>query len=236
MYGLLTRNRIRINEEVDLEKRKYFSPASYADYQGTAPIIGQYLYGKCIDLGCGQAPFRRIAASVTSEYDTLDIENRIGDLTFHADVCDMGIVADALYDSALCLQVLEHVPDPFAAMREINRVLKRGGVLVLSVPHISRLHEEPHDYYRYTKYGLRYLAEVAGFDVLSIMPTGGLFSFFGHQVSTVLVLPVWHIPIAKWLVFALNKWLVTLPCYTLDRLTDKKKKFALLYTCVLSKR
>ncbi|NDJ76694.1 MAG: methyltransferase domain-containing protein, partial [Chloroflexi bacterium] len=55
--------------------------------------------------------------------------------------------------------VLEHVDDFQAGMREITRVLKPGGILLLGLPFRQALHLEPHDYWRFTEYGLRYLLE-----------------------------------------------------------------------------
>jgi hypothetical protein len=103
------------------------------------------------------------------------------------------------------------------------------------VPHLSRLHEEPHDYFRYTKYGLHTLLEKSGFDVLEMHAQGSLFSFLGHQFSTIFVCLFWHVPILKHVIFFMNKWLCVLPCSALDDVIDKKRLFALGYTCIARK-
>jgi SAM-dependent methyltransferase len=62
------------------------------------------------------------------------------------------------------------VPQPAAVLAEAWRVLRPGGVLLLSAPFFWPLHEEPHDYYRYTRHGLQHLLEQAGFEAIHITP------------------------------------------------------------------
>ena len=117
----------------------------------------------------------------------------------------------------------------------MRRILRPGGTVIVSVPHLSRLHEEPYDFYRFTRYGLRYLFEQHGFEVLEIQKKGGLFSFLGHQVSTLWLGLVWPIPGLRQFAWFLNKWLITWPCYGLDRITDRSGLFALGYVGIARK-
>ena len=80
-------------------------------------------------------------------YHSIDVGPR-GDHepTWTGDICDMAQVPDGAYDAVVCHQVLEHVREPQSAMDEMARVLKPGGRVVLSVPHLSRRHELPDDY------------------------------------------------------------------------------------------
>ncbi len=237
MLNLLKRNRLNINKELSsFNTRKYFSPACFAESKTTYLALSTYLTGKCIDIGCGDMPYKDSIEKQVSQYDSIDIEKRSPVVTFIGDVQDMGMINSDNYDSALCLEVLEHVPNPVKAISEIHRILNNGSKLVCSVPHLSRLHEEPHDYYRYTKYGLKFLFENAGFHIISIEPTGGIFCFIGHQISSILLLPIWHIPILKHIVFFLNKWLIVKFFYFCDTIFDKQKIFALGYTCVVEKK
>ena len=151
-------------------------------------------------------------------------------------VTDMAPVPGGSYDTVLCSEVLEHVADPAAALAEIRRVLKPGGQLVLTVPFLGRLHEEPHDYYRFTRHGLRTLLEAATLKVDNIEPTGSVASFLGHQVSTILVFGTWHIPVVKWLAFALNTGLVVVPGILVDRLLGPLgRKMPLGYVAVAAR-
>jgi SAM-dependent methyltransferase len=128
--------------------------------------------------------------------------------------------------------VLEHLPHPWLAMTEAYRVLKPGGVIIVSVPHLSRLHDLPHDYYRYTANGLASLLGDAGFSEVEIVPKGGVFSFLGHQVSTFLITLTWGIPVLREIVYFLNEWLITRPCFGLDSLLSRGGLAPLGYVAV----
>jgi SAM-dependent methyltransferase len=64
---------------------------------------------------------------------------------------------DDTFDVVLCTEMLEHVPEPQRAIDEMRRVLKPGGTLLLTTRFLFPIHDAPHDYFRYTKYGLRHL-------------------------------------------------------------------------------
>lgn len=94
---------------------------------------------------------RRNAFSVTS----FDIDERyapdiLGDICAH----DFGA---RTFDVIVLSEVLEHVPSPHLAIANIRAALREGGRLILTVPFLFPIHERPHDYYRYTRYGLEYL-------------------------------------------------------------------------------
>jgi SAM-dependent methyltransferase len=180
-------------------------------------------------------PYKDLFPEQVTQYDTLDVERRVPDVKFTGNVLDMHMIFDRSYDSALCFDVLEHVPDPLKAMLEISRILKPGGTLMLSVPHLSRLHEEPNDFFRFTEFAIQYLLKKAGFTKIEIIPQGGLFSFLGHQWSTIFVCSFWHVPLLKNVVFHLNKWVCVRPCVFLDRILDRKKIFAMAYFAVAKK-
>ena len=236
MQEWLSASRRRIEEDlVGSSEWWYFSPALYAQYRTVAPLIDRYVQGRTIDLGCGLMPFRDLLRERGVIYHSLDLWPRLSEVTYVGDIQDMPMVPTAGYDSAICLEVLEHVPHPFRAAREIHRVLKPGGVAIVSVPHLSRLHDQPHDYSRFTIHGLRRLLEEAGFEVLEVQTKGGGFSFLGHQVSTLLLgtaWPVWGIRQVAWF---LNKWLITYLLYRIDKILGASDLFALGYVGVARK-
>ena len=65
--------------------------------------------------------------------------------------------ADETFDCILCTEVLEHLHTPHQAISEMNRVLKKDGLLILTTRFLIPIHDAPGDYFRYTKYGLRHL-------------------------------------------------------------------------------
>ena len=111
--------------------------------------------------------------------------------------------------------------------------MKPGGKLILTVPHLSWLHNEPHDYLRFTSHGLRFLANKTGLVVQNVFPAGGLFSFLGHVPSTVLINFTFGIPFLHNIVRKMNALWVLFVCW-LDLHFEKKKIFALNYVCLCS--
>lgn len=127
--------------------------------------------GDVLDIGCGKKPHRQWFSDIDS-YTGLDIDD-VG----QADVCGTATrlpFHDDTFNSILSTQVLEHVPDPFAFFSEVNRVLKSGGRTFISTNQMYPLHETPHDYYRFTRYGLEYLAKRANLTVEHTLEVGSL--------------------------------------------------------------
>lgn len=130
-----------------------------------------------LDAGAGDAPYRELFAHC--DYRTSDWSNSVHDgaqaSDYVASLDDLPL-DDATVDAVLNTQVLEHVERPRRALDELARVLKPGGELWLTVPLVNELHEEPFDFFRYTPYGLRSMAEEAGLEVVSIEPLNGYFT------------------------------------------------------------
>ena len=125
------------------------------------------LSGTVIDVGCGRKPYRDLVPA--TRYVGLDIDTPVTRALAAADQFYDGRtlpLADASCDGALCSQVLEHVFTPEEFLRELARVLRPGGLLVLTVPFAWDEHEQPHDFARYSSFGLRALLERNGFAVL----------------------------------------------------------------------
>lgn len=235
-FTQLQKNRLKLDLELrDSHLRKYFSPALLCLYRALIPRLRDHASGKFLDAGCGAMPFKASVRDLVDEYQSIDIERKVPDVDFIGDLQDMKALAADSFDVVLCTEVLEHVPQPQKTIAEVWRVLKPQGKFILSVPHLSRLHEEPFDYYRFTKHGLQFLLEQNDFAILEIVPTGSLFSFVGHQFSTALVGLTWHIPLVGRVCFFLNAALFTMPCYALDKLLPFSSKCPLGYVAVAKK-
>jgi SAM-dependent methyltransferase len=236
MSSYLKRKRAQIDQDLGgSPDRRFFSPVLYGQFEVTLRLIKHHARGRLLDIGCGVMPYRPLIEPLVDSYEGFDIEARTDNVNYLGDIQDMRSVPSDTFDTAICLEVLEHVPDPFRAAAEIRRVLKPGGVLIASTPHLSRLHEEPHDYYRYTHYGLRHLFTQAGLTVETIQHRGSLASFLGHQLSNGLLSATWGIPVLGRLAWLANKWMVTRLSYALDAVLDRRGTFALGYTVVARK-
>ncbi|MGA8831043.1 MAG: class I SAM-dependent methyltransferase, partial [Desulfomonilaceae bacterium] len=99
------------------------------------------------------------------EYIGIEIEGRNKDADFHYDgsIFPFG---DEEFDSVVASQVLEHVFNPKEFLSEINRVLRPGGVFLITVPFVWDEHEQPYDYARYSSFGLSHLLQNQGFEVI----------------------------------------------------------------------
>lgn len=84
-------------------------------------------------------------------------------------------IADQTLDAALLLEVLEHIGAHGTVLEEIKRTLRPGGLLFLSVPFLYPIHDAPHDFFRFTNFGLRHVLERAGFEIVRQTQNGNLF-------------------------------------------------------------
>ena len=142
----------------------------------------RYLKGRLVDIGCGTKPYASLLRPFVTEHVGVDHESSLH-CTSAVDVFGTAYAipaSDASFDCAVCTAVLEHLEEPELALRECNRVLRPGGVAIYSVPFIWHLHEEPRDFFRFSKYGLSYLFEKAGFEVLEIKALSGFWVTFGQ--------------------------------------------------------
>ena len=115
---------------------------------------------RTLDIGAQNGPY----AAHFPHRVALDIRRGIG-VQIIGDTQALGI-ADATFDVVLCTEVLEHLPEPQQAVDEMFRVLKPGGQLLLTTRFLFPIHDAPHDYFRYTKYGLRHL--LRRFEILEL--------------------------------------------------------------------
>jgi SAM-dependent methyltransferase len=135
-----------------------------------------------LDIGCGTKPYADMMRPFVSEHIGVDHADSLHDIQ-HIDLVgtayDIPVEAQH-FDSVICTSVLEHLEEPEQALRECIRVLKVGGVAIYTIPFIWHVHEEPRDFYRFSRYGIEYLFNKVGFELIELKALSGFWGTFGQ--------------------------------------------------------
>ena len=145
-----------------------------------------------LDAGAGDCRYGQLFTEHRYESaDLCTVDKPYGELTYACDLVAIP-VDDGRFDAVVCTQVLEHVAEPAAVLRELCRVLAPGGLLFLTVPLFYAEHEVPYDFQRFTRYGLERLLPLAGFDIERIDWLEGYLGTLSYQAkSAAAALPRW---------------------------------------------
>jgi len=127
--------------------------------------------GVALDLGSATSPYRDWVATLGCRIETLDIDPASG--ADHVGTGDDTGLPTGAFDLVICTQVLEHVPDPRRVLLEIRRILKPGGRLIASAPHVWFYHPHPSDYWRFTQEGVVQLCRDADLELIELRAQGG---------------------------------------------------------------
>jgi SAM-dependent methyltransferase len=129
--------------------------------------MARHMGHKILDVGCGQKPYASLfdsSAYVGLEFDT-PANRAKGVADVYYDGGGFPFPAQE-FDAVICSQVLEHVFNPGEFLTEVHRVLRDGGKLLLTVPFVWDEHEQPYDFARYSSFGIKYLLEQHGLDII----------------------------------------------------------------------
>lgn len=137
----------------------------------------KYFSGDFLDLGCGRMPYRNIIEKDSSikKYIGIDIKNENYQLDIKPDFywdSNRIPLENNVIDSAMLIEVLEHIPNPINTLKELSRVIKKDGVLLITVPFLWTLHDVPYDEYRYTPFALKRMIEEEAFEILEMESFG----------------------------------------------------------------
>jgi len=138
--------------------------------------LKKYARGRLLDLGCGKVPLYSAYKDHVVDNTCVDWGNTLHKnphLDHECDLTEHLPFESGEYNTVILSDVLEHIPEPELLMKEIARVLVSGGVLFLNVPFYYWIHEEPHDFHRYTEFALKRLSEIAGLEIIDLSPIGG---------------------------------------------------------------
>lgn len=153
---------------------------------------------KILDAGAGECQYKKYCTNLDytsqdfGQYDgkgdnagiqTQEWDNSKIDII--GDICDIPVEAGS-FDVVLCTEVLEHVPDPINALRELNRVLKVGGKLILTAPFNSLTHFAPYHYFSgFNKYFYEEWCSKNNYEILELVPNGNYFNFLAQEIRRV---------------------------------------------------
>lgn len=130
-----------------------------------------------VDIGCGRQPYKKDLLPLVKKYIGVDhpqTSKKYGGEN------KPDILADATKiplpnnyaNLTMMISVLEHLPDPTLALKEARRITRKGGYFIGLTVQNYRLHDMPHDYFRYTRFGLKELLTRSGFKIIKITPLG----------------------------------------------------------------
>jgi len=167
--------------KIDTSHKDYLVYLSF--HRDLKKAIKDYAKGILLDIGCGNKPYELWCANNISKYVGCDIvqssSNKVDVL------CEANNIPldDNSFDTILSTQVIEHVEDHQGLVNEAFRLLKINGFFILSGPFNWHIHEEPYDFFRFSKYGFKYILEKAGFEVVKIMHNGGAWATLGQTIN-----------------------------------------------------
>ena len=137
----------------------------YLNIKELAPV----LKGSVLDFGCGSKPYERLFVNC-SDYKGIDINlsghrhtNEKIDIFYDGNKFP---IKDESFDNVFSSEVIEHISNIDDIIDEIYRVMKKGGLLLITTPFLWNENEAPYDFARYTSFGLKVLLEKHGFEII----------------------------------------------------------------------
>ena len=142
--------------------------------------ITEYASGKVLDIGCGNKPYEKEFQQKANEYVGCDIvQSSLQKVDVICDATNLPFLSGE-FDTVFSIQTIEHIAEHQQMLNEAHRVLKSGGYFIISGPFYWPLHEAPHDYFRFTRYGFSHILNKSGFRVEKIIENGGSWATSGQ--------------------------------------------------------
>jgi SAM-dependent methyltransferase len=167
--------------KVTVSNSNYLVYSSFHDELSTA--IEKYASGSLLDIGCGNKPYESWMNGKVTEYVGCDIVQSSSNRVDYLCPANNIPLENERFDTIFSSQTIEHLEDYQGMVNEAFRLLKSEGYFILSGPFYWHLHEEPYDFYRFTKHGFKYVLEESGFEVCEIRPNGGAWATLGLVIN-----------------------------------------------------
>ena len=138
--------------------------------------LRKHARGRLLDLGCGKVPLYEAYKDLVTDNVCVDWPNCLHENRHVDHKCDLNQelhFESGEFDTIILSDVLEHIREPALLWSEMSRVLSEGGKILMNVPFYYWLHEQPHDYYRYTEFALQRFVEMSGLRLVVLEPIGG---------------------------------------------------------------
>jgi SAM-dependent methyltransferase len=148
--------------------------------------LRKHASGALIDVGCGKVPLYGVYRDLVDQVVCVDWANTSHPspyLDYELDLNKPLPFPDEQFDTILATDVLEHLKKPDLFWSEAARLLRPGGKVILGVPFLYWIHEDPHDHYRYTRYRLAVFCEEHGLEVVSLEAYGGPLAVIADLVG-----------------------------------------------------
>ena len=129
--------------------------------------LAGFIHGSVLDVGCGKKPYESLF--VCDQYIGLELDTPENRQNPKVDWFYDGKhipAKDEYFDNIVMFEVFEHVFNPDEFMAELNRVLKPGGAMLMTAPFVWDEHSQPYDYARYSSFGLKFILEKHGFEIV----------------------------------------------------------------------
>jgi len=187
----------RLSDYINIPKSDYYYLVYKPLIRDLAVCLKKFAKGRVLDIGCGNKPYEGMFKKLITEYVGSDIiQSSLNKVDYICEATKIPL-PNASFDTIFSTQAIEHVADHQALVNEAYRLVKPGGYLILSGPMYWHLHEEPYDYFRFTKHGFRYILEKAGFTNLEIIANGGKWATLGQVILHTLPRRLTNIRMAR---------------------------------------
>lgn len=156
--------------------------------------LKHHVKGRLVDLGSGKVPLYLSYKNYASDLICVDWESSFHKNPYLDHTCNLNEplpFKSEEFNTIILSDVLEHVAKPELLWREMYRILGEGGKVILNVPFFYKVHEVPHDYFRYTRYALQKFADDLGFKTIVLEETGGVPEILTDITSKI----AFHIPL-----------------------------------------